>query len=183
MKRSDLEIWSRAAGKKPAREQDKKPVALRIRDLPGIRKLEDHLLLFSDDPHRIDDEVAEVSRQLFAIEPKEVRHDLPDEFWDLPDYSDERYRITVAHAKHENQFATSDRLSPERTVEVLATLGVDFLDDQGQPLRCTKRLGRVAEAAARGLKGKLPDRGVANLHQWEESMKKAVDAFMARKRK
>jgi hypothetical protein len=65
----------------------------------------------------------------------------------------------------------------------LQKMGLDFSDDRGQPLRCTQRMCRVAEAAVKGIKGKLPDMGSIGLVQWEEKLKQESENFLAKKRK
>jgi hypothetical protein len=52
-------------------------------------------------------------------------------------------------------------------------------DDRGQPLRCTKLMSRPAEAAAKGVKGKLPD----GVMQWQDELMRERDAFLAKNRK
>ena len=180
MRRDELQKWSQIATAKTKPAPD---APLRIRDLPGVRKLEDQLLLYSSNQPLVDDAVARLSRQLFGIVSADTEFELPAEYWDLPDYSPEKFRIVKQYNDHERQYETSDNLTDDENMQEMAGLGIDFSDERGQPLRCTKHLCRAAEAAAKGIKGKLPDRGTAALTRWEDKLRRESEAFKAKKRK
>jgi hypothetical protein len=108
---------------------------------------------------------------------------MPAYYWTLPDYNPEKWRLHKLWEEYEYQFETGDDLTDDETLEVLARFGLDFSDDRGQPLRCTKLLSRAAEFAAKGIKGKLPDRGEVQLAKFEESLTQQRDAYLANKRK
>jgi hypothetical protein len=154
-----------------------------VLDLPGVRELEDCLLLYGNHPGRLEDEVDRVSRQLFGIAYQDTQFDMPDAYWDLPEFSPERIKLDVAFDDYEEQFETGEELADDEAMEALKRLGLDFSDARGQPLRCTKRMSRPAEMAAKGVKGKLPDRESAKLAQWEDTLAKDRDAFLTKKRK
>jgi hypothetical protein len=184
MKRDDLQKWSQAAGRKsvskPAVQKDS---PFRVIDLPGVRDLERRLLLYGDDPHRVEDEVAHVARQLFGIDHQDTDFKVPEEYWGYSENSIERGRINALYRIHEEQFETGEHLTDDEAMVILGRLGLDFSDDRGQPLRCTKLMSRPAEAAARGISGKMPDRDVAGLTQWEDALKRDSEAFLTKKRK
>jgi hypothetical protein len=127
-----------------------------VLDLPGVRELEDCLLLYGNHPGRLEDEVDRVSRQLFGIAYQDTQFDMPDAYWDLPEFSPERIKLDVAFDDYKEQFETGEELADDEAMEALKRLGLDFSDERGQPLRCTKRMSRPAEMAAKGIKGKLP---------------------------
>jgi hypothetical protein len=84
--------------------------------------------------------------------------------------------------EHEDQYLAGQQPTDDQMMAVLAMMGLDFSDERGQPLRCTKHLVRVAEAAARGTAGKLPDREAAELEKFEDALTRDREAFLARKR-
>jgi hypothetical protein len=132
MKRADVQKWSQAATSKTLSEVSKQQSPLRVLDLPGVRDLEGRLLLYAGDPHRVEDEVARASRQLFGIGLRDTELEVPDEYWNLPESSPERRRIETLYAEHENRFETGDDLTDDEAMEILARFGLDFSDDRGQ---------------------------------------------------
>jgi hypothetical protein len=152
-------------------------------DLPAIRTLEDRLLLYAGDRARIEDEVKLASREVFGIEEADTLFEWPTEYWGYPEDSHESAEMCAAWDKHEEQFESGDDLTDDETMELMARLGLGFSDDRGQPLRCTKHLARVAEAAAKGILGRMPDRAFAKLANWEDALTKERDAFLSKKRK
>jgi hypothetical protein len=151
-------------------ERTKAPI--RVLDLPGIRQLEDRLLL--EMWHDLD--VDRVCHDLFGITPSGL-FEMPDDFSELSIC--ERNRIGEAYEEYEKSFETGGGLTDDEEVKLLRSWGLDFTDDRGQPLRCTKLLSRVAEAAAKGIKGKMPD----HTAQWESALTRDREAFFAKKRK
>lgn len=184
MKRADLLKWSAAANAQPpVKVIPKKAPPLRMLSIPAVSDLERHLLLYGPDHPETTQEAISVCRTLFGIEPADTEYDVPAEYWTLPDYDPEKWRLHNLWVKYERQFETSDDLTDDETVEVLAGFGLDFTDERGHPLRCTKLFSRVAEFAAKGIKGKLPDRGAIQLAKFEDSLMQQRDAFLANKRK
>ena len=159
-----------------------------VRNLPGVAALERALLwgLTRRGPTsaEVDHEVNIVSEQLFGITRQDTEYSWPD--GDPPVRAiEDPWRISDVerrHLEYEQRFKTTD-LSDEEAVVVLRGLGLDFTDEQGRPLRCTTFLSRQAEAAAKGIAGKLPDPVAANVHLWETGLTEARDAFMANKRR
>ena len=90
--------------------------------------------------------------------------------------------IERRHREYEQRFQTTD-LNDEDSVAVLRGLGLDFRDEHGRPLRCMMLLARQAEAAAKGIAGKLPDPVAARDERWETGLAEAAEAFMASKRR
>lgn len=157
---------------------------IRILELPGFREIEDKLLLYSSPrgilSPELEDELNELSEKTFGILQVETLFELPDRYRDLPDPSEERFRIEVACYEFENQFETSDATDDE-AVTALLTLGFDFRDDRGLPLRCTKQFMRQAEAAAKGIMGQMPDLGAAEAETWGSALEQ--DARLHRQKK
>lgn len=156
---------------------------LRMRELPQVEEAESRLLLYGDDPHRVEDIIEKLSRELFGITRQETGFEIPPEYWNLQEHSPEWQRISELYDQYEVQFATGDHLTDDEAMEELSRLGLDFSDERGQPLRCTKLLARVAEAAARGIKGTLPDPKKAKLDQAEATLARDRDDFLAKKRR
>ena len=159
--------------------------AIRVRDLPGARKLEDKLFLYTSMsgvlPPEIEDMVLTFCQATFGLNPADTKFQWPDEYWDYEEDSPERWRIERRRAAHEARFETT-RLSHAEAMVVLKRLGLDFSDDRGEPLRCTPHLSRAAEAAAKGIAGKMPDRAAANLASWEDQVRAEAERFARKKR-
>lgn len=163
---------------------------IRVRDLPGVEALEAKLLLYAPRrgplPDRLLDEVNAVSQQLFGITQQETEFRWPDDY----PRNDETYdpwapeiiETERRYKEHELRFKTTD-LTDEEALILLRGLGLDFSDERGHPLRCTMLLSRPAEAATRGIAGKLPDAVAAKEGRWEKELTEAREAFMASKRR
>jgi len=176
--------WAKVAGEPlpVVTQRPNKPI--RVIDLPGVRALEGRLLLSGRDRGRSEDMVASVARDLFGVGHFELQFTIPEKYRDLPSYAvSELHELEQLREVHESQFETSDRLTDDETVEVMARLGFDFRDDAGRSLRCTKLMNRPVEAAAKGIMGHLPDRGAIELKKFEADLEKARDAFLAKKRR
>lgn len=132
--------------------------SLIIRDLPDITGLEVDLLFHRKAYEGIEEDLSKhVAEKLFGVWIAQ---------WD-DIYSD-----------HPELF-NSWELADDEAMVLLMTLGVDFSDDRGNPLRCTRWLAASAEVAARGIAGRLPD----NLDQFASSLERDRDAFIASKRR
>lgn len=160
-----------------------KNTPLRMLSIPAVSVLERHLLLYGADHPETAREAISVCCDLFGIEPSETEYEMPARYWTLSNYDPEKIRFYNLSIDYENQFETCDDLTDDETAEVLKRLGLDFSDDRGHPLRCTKLFSRVAEFAAKGRKGKLPDQGAIQLSKFEDSLKRQRDAYLANKRK
>lgn len=89
--------------------------------------------------------------------------------------------IEDRHYDHEDQYDTAEATDDE-AVERLLALGLDFRDGKGQPLRCTKLFCRQAEAAAKGIMGRMPDCAAAGLESWAKALERDAIKHMSRKR-
>jgi hypothetical protein len=187
MHRSHVQKWAKAVSSKPQTSKPAVPAVkkpIRVIDLPGVLKLEDQLLLYGQEPSRAEDAAAEVSRKLFGIADADVQFEMPDEYETLPSHCvRERYAMEADLREYDEQFETGEHLMDVEMLEVLDEVGFNFRDDRGQPLRCTKFLGRPAEAAAKGIKGKMPDLQLAGLTKWEAEIARSAEDFLARKRR
>ena len=159
-------------------------------DVASIRALENKLLLYSD--HRGDPSPEcevwcdDLCKQTFGITSAETEFQWPIDFdvmekegrpecWDF-------YR---AYHAHEARFDTSELDAPGR-VELLTKLGLDFTDDNGQPLRCLARFFRAAEAAAKRMNGfstSLPTLEQISVSSFGDAMAADAQAFLAKKRR
>ena len=184
MKKADIYKWAKVAGGPLPVVTHRQQRPIRIIDLPGVRVLEDRLLLSGRDRGHHEDMIALVSRDLFGVGHFELQFKTPDEYRDLPSYAvREHLQLEKLWMVHENQFETGNDLTDDETVEVMARLGFDFTDDQGRPLRCTKFMSRPVEAAAKRIMGRLPDREEIQIRKFEADLEKDRDAFLAKRRK
>jgi hypothetical protein len=186
MKRSDLQKWAGVANRSRTIKLDsdvKKAAPIRVRDLPGVSELEDRLLLYGTDPGRREDISVWVSRDLFGIGKFETRfqyHRSVDEITDPFEYQ----AVEQLRVAHESNFETGDHLTDDEIMSVMVELGLDFSDDRGQPLRCTKELCRPAEAALKGIMGaRMQDLAEVKLENWGDNLEREAQAFLAKKRR
>lgn len=82
-----------------------------------------------------------------------------------------------AKEQHDSQFQTDD-MSDDQIVAYFLPLGLDFRDDRGHPLRCTIFIARQAEAAVKGISGRLPETTQAEQRSWEENLPRDASKFM-----
>lgn len=133
---------------------------VRIRDFPRVADLEAKLIGCSpqrDLPNDVESLVDELSMTLFGI--KEIDTQFAEE--ELPGLPWFHNQWESRRDEHEEDY-DSAYLTDDDAVAYLLALGLDFNDDRGQPLRCVMWLRRQAEAAAKGIKGKIPEPPVAN---------------------
>ncbi|RWP25150.1 hypothetical protein [Mesorhizobium sp.] len=161
------------------------PVLIRIFDLPGFETIERKLLLYtsarSELSPSLEFEVNDLSERTFGIIRNDTLFLLPIHYNSLHAASSERWKIEDEFNEHEDQYETSDATDDE-AVTILASLGLDFNDSRGQPLRCTRYFCRQAEAAAKGLMGRMPDQAAANLEVWGSALEQAARVHMNKKR-
>lgn len=130
-----------------------------VRDLPGIVELEVKLLLERNAyDGAAEDFCKETALKLFGVWVTEESE--------------------IFEQTREATFA-SHGLADDEVMVVMMSLGIDFSDASGNPLRCTRGLAMSAEFAARGIAGKLPDQ---NTDRFAFNLERQRDAFMARKR-
>lgn len=132
-----------------------------IRDLPGIADLEVNLLIQRKAYDGIENDLAErAARELFGT------------WWeDLADFYER------------DDLLTTYEMTDDETMQEMLSIGVDFSDTRGHPLRCTLLLAASAEIAAKGIAGHLPDQGQATLDRIASNLERERDAFIGRKRR
>jgi hypothetical protein len=155
------------------------PIVMRSQE--AVRILERRLLIGRDSHGNPAPGIEDpFSQDVFGIVPSETWVYLPANYDELPLH--ERLKADAAYDEHEDQFKTDD-MTDDEAVEHLLMLGLDFRDERGFPLRCTKILARAAEAAAKGICGaRLPDREAAALEIFSSALQRDAAAFQARKR-
>ncbi|WP_296744846.1 hypothetical protein [Mesorhizobium sp.] len=160
-------------------------VPTRVLDLPGFDTIERKLLLYttarSELPPALEVEVNDLSKKTFGITMSDTMFAFPAHYNALHEASQERWDIDDEFYEHEEKYETSEATDDE-VVAILADLGLDFNDSRGFPLRCTKLFSRQAEAAAKGLLGKMPDRAAADLEVWGNALEEAARLHMNKKR-
>ncbi|MGX8011068.1 hypothetical protein ACVDG8_019960 [Mesorhizobium sp. ORM8.1] len=183
MKKRHAEWLKLTANAKPETTMPTAPI--RILDLPGFEVIERKLLLYttgrSELSPALEEEINEVSKSTFGITIDETKFAFPAHYSDLHEASQERWDIDHEFYKHEENYRTGESTDDEAVV-ILIKLGFDFNDSRGFPLRCTKLFCRQAEAAAKGLMGKIPDRAAANLKAWGSALEEAARLHMNKKR-
>ncbi|MGB8276842.1 MAG: hypothetical protein WCF20_02745 [Methylovirgula sp.] len=156
---------------------------IRMLNVPGFQALEDKLLIYSslhgEVPPEVEKVACELSIKTFGVTHEDIEFEIPDEYWDYDVSSPECARIEKDYEEYESRFETTD-ISDEEVAEVLKRLGLDFYDDRGFPLRCTRWFSRQAEAAAKGIKGRMPDQDSADLERWARSMADAANSWPRR---
>ncbi|TIU48978.1 MAG: hypothetical protein E5W19_15270 [Mesorhizobium sp.] len=179
------EEWYKLTGEtKPVAANTLAP-PMRILALPGFQEMEDKLWLYTPThgvfTPEMDTLINDLSMKTFGIVADDTLFSLPEGYSQLPVWSDERMEIEDRYDDHEDQFDTADATDDE-AVDSLLVLGLDFRDGKGQPLRCTKLFCRQAEAAAKGIMGKMPDRAAAGLESWANKLERDAREHMNKKR-
>jgi len=159
---------------------------LLVRTLDGIAEFETKLLLNPPRNGEIAPELEvyfeKLSRKLFGITRDETRFKFPANFDALIEGTEEWWKIQSSADEYEYQFIT-DYNADDEAVSTLLMLGVDFRDERGDPLRCTKLFGRQVTAAVMKIMGRLPDADALGLKNWESMLEKDAQMHLARKRK
>ncbi|MGV1758883.1 hypothetical protein ACQZ6F_19070 [Rhizobium sp. A22-96] len=180
------EEWLKLTGQAPLPSPQVPAQPIRMLDLPAFQRMEDKLLINTPRVGQlspeVDDFAKDLSRQTFGIAQSDTLFELPTNYNDLPDWSPERWRVEHNWREHEEQFITTD-VSDEHAIEILLGLGLDFRDQRGQPMRRVKLFARQAEAAAKGIMGRLPDREAASLESWASALERDAKEHMSRKRR
>jgi hypothetical protein len=147
--------------------------------------MEDKLLLYGSArgarSPELDEAIDTLSKSTFGVTLEETVFRFPQGYDDLPDHSPKRWRIDDMFDEFENQFETSEATDDE-AVEALLRHGLDFRDARGFPMLCTMRFCRQAEAAAKGIMGKIPDRTAADVESWAKQMELAAKMHLDKKR-
>lgn len=179
------EEWYKLRGETKPKPASSELPPIRVLDLPGFQGIEDKLCIFT--PTRgalspeIDAMIDDLSTATFGITAKDTLFELPAIYNRLPEWSDERIEIEDRYYDHESQYETAEATDDE-AVAILLLRGFDFRDARGQPLRCTLHFSRQAEAAAKGIMGKMPDRAAAGLESWTKKLEQEAKLHLQRKR-
>jgi hypothetical protein len=164
-----------------------KTAPIEIRKIPSILKIEDKLL-FTCLPDQLEAELEElvdkVSVEVFGITTLQTIVQHPDDCAELQE-DHEQYLIKLKEFfEHEEDYFTQD-YGDEDSILILLELGLDFRDENGFPLRCTRYLKRQAEIAAKGKLGKLPDIAAIDEANWEKNtfakIQEEANSFQKRK--
>ena len=159
---------------------------IRLIEIPAIRALEDKLLLVTSPrgqlPHTLDGPIHETSVSVFGVTEHDTYFRFPANIDSIDEDSAEWEKIYEASLSHESRFELDKNYTDDEIVEALLKMGVDLRDERGFPLRCTKLLCRQAEAAAKGIAGRLPDRAELKLSQWEKGLAREANSHLAAKR-
>jgi len=157
-----------------------------MRHIPAMEEIERICCLYVDPRHvthsTTDHRLDPLLFQVFGSELKDVQFRIPDHYWDLPEDSPEAWGIATEYHRFEEQFETSD-MGDEETVAFLLERGLDFRDKRGFPLRSTHLLKRQAEAAIKGIAGKLPDLEEAGARRFQSNLERDVANFQSRRKK
>lgn len=133
-----------------------------IRDLPGIADLEIDLVFRRNDYDGVQEDLAgAAAMKLFGVALADL---------------DQLYERHV-------DLLTSYEMADDETVAAMLTIGIDFSDARGHPLRCTLLLAGPAEVAAKGLAGYMPGSDKASLDRITANLERDRDAFIANKRR
>ncbi|KJS13702.1 MAG: hypothetical protein VR78_11060 [Hoeflea sp. BRH_c9] len=156
-----------------------------LRNIAEINRLEDLCILnmHSRDEatiYKLEDSADLVCKIVFGVSPKELRFDYPDGYFDLSEFSDERIAIDKLWDDYDGQFDTR-LLTDDETVGFFVRYNIDFRNERGQPLLCTRYISLAAEAAAKGIAGTLPDLEKVSEQAWEHKL--AADAAQFKRTK
>ncbi|MBE1707466.1 hypothetical protein HKB47_03465 [Mesorhizobium japonicum] len=183
MKKRHAEWLNLTAGNLPAPSCP--AFRMRILDLPGFEAIERKLLLYTSVRSELSPalalEVDDLSAKTFGIVRNDTLFSWPSHYDDLHQASPERWRIDDEFYEHEEKYETGEATDDE-AVAILAGLGLDFNDNRGLPLRCTKLFCRQAEAAAKRIIGALPDQATVNLEAWGNALAQAAQLHINKKR-
>lgn len=143
------------------------PAAVRLLDLPGFREFEDRIL--AHDPrwpwHEYSDPL---SIQTFDVAYGETLYYEGLEPQD--DWSADLVRsFTQGKRDFENKLEVHRAVYDEDRIAILLRLGIDFRDDHGKPLRCTKAFCRQAEFAIR-FRGWKPKHVLKSVNTWANKL-------------
>ena len=160
---------------------------IRLIDIPAIKTLEDKLLLGASLhgplPHTLDAPIRDASLAVFSIAEVETYFQLPEGFHSLAEGSPAREKVEEAYWNYEDRFELDEDFTDDEIVETLLKFGVDMRDGRGLPLRSTKLLFRQAEAAAKGIAGRMPDPADLKLNEWEKKIVKDANSHLAAKKR
>lgn len=179
------EDWYKLTGDTTSKPANNVSEPIRVLDLPGFQEIEDKLWIYAPKhgvlTPEIESLINDLSVRTFGITAKDTFFEWPENYSRLPEGSDERTKIENRYENHCAQYDTSEATDDE-AMESLLTVGLDFGDATGQPLRCTLHFCRQAEAAVKGIKGKMPDRAVVGLESWNRKLEREARKHVRKKR-
>lgn len=179
------EEWYKLTGEAQPKAANTTSPPIRVLDLPGFRGIEDKLCIYTSIrdplPPEIDAMIDDLSVATFGITANETQFEFPADYSQVSEWSDEWNEIEDRYYYHEKQYQTAEATDDE-AVAILLLYGFDFRDARGQPLRCTLRFSRQAEAAGKGIKGRIPDRTAAGLESWTKKLEQEAKLHLQRKR-
>jgi hypothetical protein len=162
---------------------DRSQTLIRVLDLPGVRDLENYALLYRENPDRVADRADQLCEKLFGVTENDTLFEAPDDYDEIVLDSAEWKALQIAWDRHEERYEVQDDLTDDEVMELAKSFGFDFSDERGNPIRSTKMLARVAEAAAKNYAGHMPNSDAARLDRWGEALEKQREEFIkARKR-
>lgn len=158
----------------------------RLVKMPGVRDLESRLLLdtVGGGPPSGDFEFQRdyVLRKLFGITRNDTVFKTPDAYVDRELSRDEEWDLEDLQEEWELQLLAERLEWDEQRVEYLKLLGWDLADDDGKPLRITRYVCRVIEAATKGIAGTVPDAEVIARDAWAAQIQKDAAQFTSKSR-
>ena len=148
------------------------PPTVRLCQFRSVQVLEDHILVQS---WRID-AMPPGAEEFIDYVTKEVFNNTYADTLFNPTGLDEDLDA-FAEDEHEAQFET-DELSDDQIVEYFLARGLDFRDGRGHPIRSTIFIARQAEAAMKGIAGRLPLVEELQRQRWEERLKHDAATYL-----
>lgn len=121
-----------------------------------------------------------ICQNIFGISSMDIGFEYPENYSDLYEFSNERINIDYQCTKYDEQFETMF-LTDDEMIDFFDRFNIDFRNEVGQPLLCTKRVSLVAEAAAKGIAGTMPEIDTILQRDWEAKL--AADAERFKKSK
>lgn len=152
----------------------------KLLNLPGFRRFEDRVL--AGDPrwpwHEASDRL---SSDTFDVTYNETLY-LDGYEPDQKEWGFEAYGSFLQGRKdHELRFELSKAAYDEDRVAILLRLGIDFRNEAGQPLRCTKAFCRQAEFAIR-FRGWKPEKFLKRDDVWGGKLEAEAQKWMRNRR-
>ncbi|MBP1858195.1 hypothetical protein [Rhizobium herbae] len=180
-----FEDWAKLSSNSDAVVKKTPHTPIKFVEISDFQKLEDKLLLYrslyGELPPELGNFIDDLSRKTFGVTEENTRFQFPEEYQDLPEWDSERWAIDSSFYRHELQFETAD-VTDDEAVKVLLNLGLDFRDTRGWPLQSTKYFCRQAEAAAKKIMGRMPDRSAVQFESWAKALERDAARYMARKK-
>ena len=156
---------------------------IRIRDLPGVQKIELRLLLYERNKNisaETEALIDQFSKKVFGIGGTDLNYRWPADFENLSEM--DRWPFEEEADGYDASFETFG-LSDELAMKLLLRYNIDFSDNSNHPLLCTSHLMRQAEVAAKGVAGHLPSAVEVNAANWGANLETEALKFGAGKKR